>query len=196
MSLELTNYESYSPSSDLGPYRAADYWALPEGEPCELLHGRLIASPSPTALHQIVCLLLSEHFLKVARRSGGIAFAAPMDVILSDDSIVQPDILYIGQSRISIVQDRVLGAPDLVVEVLSSEGSRRDRAEKLDLYASSGVPEYWVVDPKERQIDFLINQGGRFEIQLARDECYQSAKLNEVQIDLADFWREVDARLP
>ena len=83
------------------------------------------------------------------------------------------------------------------IETLEAENrTLRDRVEKLDLYASSGVPEYWVVDPKERQIDFLVNQGGRFEVQLAREERYQSSNLNEVQINLAEIWQEVDARLP
>jgi Uma2 family endonuclease len=68
--------------------------------------------------------------------------------------------------------------------------------EKLDLYARHGVAEYWIVDPQAQVIEFLINEGGRFVVHSPANDRYQSPRLPEVDIQLADFWREVGERLP
>jgi Uma2 family endonuclease len=194
-SFNYESYEAFSPFVDLGPYRAADYWKLPEGEPIELIRGRFVVSPSPIPRHQIALSLLSDRFLDFARTSGGVMMFAPMDVVLSDDTILQPDLLYLSKQRLHIVKDRVEGPPDLVVEVVSGT-ARRDRVEKLDLYARYGVPEYWIVDPQAELIEFLVNESGRFVVQSPVEDRYRSPRLPEVEIHLADFWREVDERLP
>ena len=80
-------------------------------------------------------------------KADGLMFVSPMDVILSDDTILQPDLLYIAKDRRGIVGERVMGAPDLVIEILSPGSDKRDRTEKLDLYTKYGVAEYWIVSP-------------------------------------------------
>jgi Uma2 family endonuclease len=192
---QFESFDAFSPYVAAGPYRAADYWQLPEGEPIELIHGRFVASPSPFSAHQIVAAFLTELFVGIARRSGGIALSAPMDVILSDETIVQPDVIYISAGRRSILRNQVEGPPDLVIEIISGT-ARRDRVEKLDIYARHGVAEYWIVDPQAQLIEFLINESGRFVVQSPANDRYQSPRLPEVEIQLADFWREVDERLP
>jgi Uma2 family endonuclease len=189
------SFESFSPFSDVGPYRAADYWQLPQGEPVELIKGRFVMSPSPLPRHQVVLMLLGEILLQSARNAGGIALCAPMDVVFSDDTILQPDLLYVSNSRRNIVRRRVEGAPDTVVEIISGT-ARRDRVEKLDLYARFQVPEYWIVDPDERVIEFLLNESGRYVVQSPTSNIYQSPRLPEVELALEEFWREVDERLP
>jgi Uma2 family endonuclease len=188
-------FEAFSPFVGVGPYRAADYWQLPEGEPIELIKGRLLVSPSPTSPHQTIVVLLVELLSGIARKSGGIVFCAPMDVVLSNDTILQPDVLYVAKERRPIVKRRVEGPPDLVIEVVSGT-DRRDRVEKLDLYARYGVGEYWIVDPESKLIEFLINENGRFVVQSPANDRYQSPRLPEVEIKLSTFWREVDERLP
>ena len=194
--LHYESFEAFSPFSDLGPYRAADYWNLPEGEPCELMRGRFIMSPSPTPRHQIITALLTELLLIAARQGGGIGLAAPMDVVLSDDTILQPDLLYIAKGRREIVKQRVEGPPDLVIEILSPGTERRDRLAKLDLYARYGVSEYWIVDPAAQLIEFLLNEEGRFVVLSQAKDEFQSPRLPEVKIELAKFWAEVTERLP
>ncbi|HVT19522.1 MAG TPA: Uma2 family endonuclease [Thermoanaerobaculia bacterium] len=181
---------------DLGPYRRQDYEALGEEEPrCELILGRFYVSPSPSPLHQIIAIMLSRQFDSIAETTGGIAFAAPLDVNLAEHSVVQPDILYISAQRRTILQRKIEGAPDLLVEILSPGTARRDRGQKMQLYADFGVREYWVVDAQERQIDFLVNQGGHFVVALPSGGTYRSQALPEVSIDLAAFWRRVAKRL-
>ncbi len=187
-------FTAFSPFSDLGPYRAADYWELPEGEPVELMKGRFIVSPSPNILHQVVVSLLLELLRAASRKTGSIAVCAPMDVILSDDTILQPDLLYVSKRRRGIVKQRINGAPDLVVEIISGS-ARRDRIEKLDLYARYGVAEYWIVEPDAQVIQFLINENGRFVVQSPASNRYQSSRLPEVEIQIPDFWREVDQQM-
>jgi Uma2 family endonuclease len=188
-------FEAFSPLSVAGPYRADDYWKLPEGEPVELIRGRLIMSPSPTPLHQIVISSLSRVLQQAEDKADGLMIFAPMDVFFSDDTILQPDLLYISKGRRDMVGERITGAPDLVIEVLSRGTSRRDKTEKLDLYAKYGVAEYWMVDPVSQVIEFLMLDQGRYVMMQSSDNRYQSQRLPEVEIDLAAFWREVDRRV-
>ncbi len=198
MSTDAIHYETltgFTPLSTLGPYRAADYWQLPEGERVELLRGRFVVSPAPDLTHQTIVGNLYVLLRNIARATGGRAFVAPTDVELNDHSIPQPDVLYVRKERRGILKNRVVGAPDLVVEVVSPHNSRRDRVDKLSLYAEFGVAEYWIVDPVERQFDFLINRGGKFEVQPQSDNRYGSPACPELEIDLTAFWRTVDAEL-
>jgi len=194
-SITYETFTGYSPFSSLGPYRANDYWQLPEGEAVELLRGRLIVSPSPSLLHQFVVGLLYERFAKIAEQSQGFAMVAPMDTVLSDDTIPQPDVIYVRKENRNILKDRVRGVPDLVIEVLSPSTSRRDRLEKLDLYAKHKIAEYWIVDAENRVFDFFVNQEGTFSVTTS-PEIYQSVQFAEVVLDIADFWRVLDERLP
>lgn len=199
MSIGSPQYEEFTgftPCSTVGPYRAADYYQLEEGAPYELIRGRLIMSPSPTSLHQII---VGQLFLKldaIADTSGGRTLLSPIDVIFSDDTILQPDALYLSAERLHQFKERIEGAPDLVVEILSPGTGRRDRTEKLDLYAKYQVPEYWIVDPATQVFEFLLLQDGEYVVQRQPDDRYQSPRLPEIEIDLAAFWAEVERRLP
>ena len=132
-----------------------DYVLLPDdGKRYEILDGDLYVTPSPTARHQRVSrnlmLALTEH---VTTNGLGEVFAAPLDTILADDAIAQPDILFVSNERRQIVRDWVHGAPDLVVEILSPSTRDRDRILKRRLYARHGVRELWLVDPEARTVE-------------------------------------------
>jgi Uma2 family endonuclease len=193
--VQYETFDACSPYDAAGPYRAADYWQLPEGESVELLRGRFMMSPSPIPLHQIVAGRLNRILQKAEIADGGLALLAPMDVVLADDTVVQPDLLYIAQDRRSIVQNCIEGPPDLIIEILSPTTERRDRLEKLDLYARYRVAEYWMVDPQKELFEFLINQQGRFVVMSSSGGRYQSPCLPRIEIDLASFWQEVKDRL-
>jgi Uma2 family endonuclease len=196
MSVALLESSPLLPLEGLGRYRRADYEALPEEPRCELIYGRFHVSPSPTLLHQFLVIALSHELHEIAMANGGLALAAPMDVHLADHSVVQPDILYICAENQGIVDRWIEGSPDLVVEVLSPGNVRRDRNDKLALYAEAGVREYWIVDAVERQIEFLTLREGAWEHQTPRGSHYQSPQISEIRIDLETFWRSVEQRFP
>ena len=132
----------------------SDYCKTPDDERWELIDGELIMAPSPTTIHQAVLLSLCTQLYRfVSERGLGNVFISPIDVVLSDVTVVQPDLLFVSNGRMRIVSERnIRGAPDLVVEVLSPSTARRDWRVKMDLYAEQGAEEYWVVDPDGQRI--------------------------------------------
>ena len=187
-------YETEAPygiRTELGPYREADYLALPDEPRCELLYGRFVLMHSPVLRHQLVVSRLIAFFMEFADAHQGVAIVAPMDVRLADHSVVQPDILYVSPENKGVLHDRVRGAPDLVVEVLWPSTARRDLGEKLKLYGESGIREYWVVDPVGRAFEFLIADAGGFRVATADAEVYRSPAIEGLELDIDAFWRAV-----
>ena len=132
-----------------------DFLGFPEdGRRHELIDGDHYVSPSPNTKHQRLVLNLAAALVGFTRpRSLGQVFCAPMDVVLSDFDVVEPDVLFVARERLSIItEDNLIAAPDLMVEVLSDSTRRRDEITKRHLYERFGVREYWVVDP---QIDVV-----------------------------------------
>jgi Uma2 family endonuclease len=196
VTLDLLTETPLAPPAGLGPFRQRDYEALPDEPRCELLFGRLYVMPGPTLQHQATLQAMWLHLNRIAQASGGRAYFAPLDVALADHSVVQPDAIYVSPERFGALRRRIEGAPNLLVEVLSPGTARRDRGEKLMLYAQTGIREYWIVDHEVRQIELLINEAGRFVVVLPEAGRYQSQSLPEVHLDVADFWRQVETQLP
>lgn len=123
--------------------------------PREVVDGMVREPPSPFCSHQSVVLrtarVLCDH---VEREHLGTVAVAPLDVVLDRERvlIVQPDVLFVSTARLSIIQEQVWGAPDLVVEVLSPGTEARDRHERRAWYRQYGVREYWLIDPQHEQI--------------------------------------------
>ena len=187
-------YESETPHATrtgLGPYREADYLQLPDEPRCELLYGRLPVTPTPTVRHQLVVVGLVQPLHAFASRHGGYAVVSPVDVVLAEHSIVQPDVIYVSKERAGTVRQRVEGAPDLVIEILSPGTARRDLGEKLRLYAESGVTEYWIVDPELETFELLENTPTGFRVGLPEGSVYRSAAIAGLELDLEAFWRGV-----
>lgn len=144
----------------------AEYLKLPDDQRYEVLEGELMMTPAPGTGHQRVLVALTGLFYAYQRERGtGELLAAPCDVILSEQNVVQPDLLFIRQERLSIIQERgVFGAPDLVIEILSPSTAQRDQEVKRRLYSEHGVEEYWIVDPQARVVEVLTQQGGGLEL--------------------------------
>ena len=144
----------------------ADYAKTPDDERYELLDGELVKVPTPLVNHQRV---LGNLMLKVAsfvwERNLGCVYPRPTDVVLSDTTVVEPDILYVSSQRSHIITlENIQGAPDLVVEIFDPPTAERDRTVKLDLYAQYGVKEYWIVDPDDKTITVLLRGESHFEV--------------------------------
>lgn len=128
-----------------------DYLYLPEdGRRHEILDGEHSVSPAPSPRHQLVVLrLLLVLGNWIVERELGQLFPAPIDVVLSPSDVVQPDLAFVAADRLNLVSEtNLIGAPDLVIEVLSSSSRRRDLLTKRHLYEKYGVAEYWAVDPE------------------------------------------------
>jgi Uma2 family endonuclease len=191
MAVEYVAESPVEAPAKLGPYREHDYWKLPDEPRCELLYGSLVVTPSPVVRHQLVLgrlhLLLAAH----AAAHGGLAIVAPMDVRLADHSIVQPDLIYVSAARRAVVRERIFGAPDLLVEVLSPSTARRDLGPKLKLYADSGVAEYWLADPERETFEFLENRDGAFVVRLPDAGTYASRTIAGLTVGVEAFWSEL-----
>lgn len=141
-----------------------DYRRLPEGAPYELIGGKLVMTPSPGKRHQIVLKrllkLLDKH---VEEKDAGEVLCAPRDVYLASTEVYQPDILFVAKDRLDIsAEDKVNGAPDLIVEILSPSNAYYDLKKKFKAYEKYGVKEYWIIDPEEVSIEVYESVDGKF----------------------------------
>jgi len=144
-------------------YTVADYQLLEEGAPFQLINYDLIMSPSPNSYHQLVSgeiFFFIKTFLNNTNDSG-LVISAPMDVVLDDGNVYQPDIIYISEKRKNqLVKERIEGAPDLVIEILSPSTGYYDLRYKKDIYERYGVKEYIIIDPmKETAESYFLTDG-------------------------------------
>ena len=124
----------------------------------ELTFGTLVREPAPTPGHQgVIMNIAAALFWHVKVNDLGFVCTSPVDVVFDEarNLVLQPDLIFVSGERSHIVRDRVWGAPDLIVEVLSPGNTRRDREDKRGWYADYGVREYWIVDDAEARIEVL-----------------------------------------
>ncbi len=178
-----------------GQWTYADYKRLPDdGWRYEVIRGELKMSPAPKPRHQLVSLNLALAMVNFVKQGKlGQVLTAPVDVRLGElADPVQPDILFIRQERLSIIQEGwIEGAPDLIVEILSPGNWLDDRRIKYRVYAQAGVTEYWIVDPDRREIEVFVLRRGDYML-LGRFSSGETA-FSEV---LAGFKVEVDQVCP
>lgn len=138
-----------------GDFTLADYYAWPEEERVELIDGVIYDMAAPLTIHQMILMELAGQFRDFVNRQNGecVIFVAPFDVQLDKDdrTMVQPDISVICD-RNKLNRRGCYGAPDLVVEILSSSTMKKDVLIKLKKYVEAGVREYWMVDPDGKKI--------------------------------------------
>lgn len=159
-----------------------DYLKLPEkpGVRCEVIEGKLVQEPPPSVLHQRVShrlqMLLWNYFHSVDPE--GDVLSAPLDVVLSDATVVQPDLLYIpGSAKAALDDVHIYIPPKLVVEITSPFTSRKDRLVKMKIYRDAGVEHYWLVDLEGRFI----------EAYALRDNGYVRAAESDTVLTHPDF---------
>ena len=160
-----------------------EYLRTPESVlPQELAYGVLRLADAPTTRHQSAVfafgLALNRH---VRRLELGRVYLSPVDVVLDVDRhlVVQPDLVFVAQARLAIVHDRIWGAPDLALEVLSPNPRVGDLDERLGWFASCGVRECWLLHQLERVVDVIgfANGGISERRRYARDVVMQSRVL-------------------
>jgi Uma2 family endonuclease len=135
-----------------------DYLLLPEDKRYEIVDGDLCVVAAPNIRHQRISRELLDNLLHYVRNGNlGEVLAAPCDVILSEENVIQPDILFVRNERLGIISELNLqGAPDLVIEILWAGTRSKDLEIKRKIYARFGVQEYWIVDPDEARVEVLL----------------------------------------
>ena len=168
-------------------YTWDDYRTWPDNERWEIIDGVAYnMTPAPSVKHQNVagnffCQLKHKLANKTCK-----PFIAPVDVILSEYDIVQPDVIVVCDTN-KITESNIKGAPDLVVEILSPATALKDLREKKNLYEKSGVKEYIVIDPLEEYVerfwlggDGIYNRGEVFGPQ----DALQLKSLEGIEVNL------------
>ena len=127
-----------------------------DGNRYEAIKGDIYVTPAPTTRHQRVSRRLDKALDRLLEEPGlGEIFVAPYGVEFpATGEGVQPDIVFVARERYEVIAEAgLVGAPNLVVEILSPSTASRDRTIKLELYERQGVREYWIVDPDEHVVD-------------------------------------------
>jgi len=142
-----------------------EYLATPKSvAPHELIFGALRVADSPSPTHQatVAALFLALHD-HVSARSLGTVWFAPLDVILDAERalVVQPDLFFIARDGAAMVADKVRGAPDLVIEVLSPKPRVGDVDERVSWFRDYGVRECWLVHQTRRTLEVFQFDAGR-----------------------------------
>lgn len=143
---------------------------IPEGDTgiYELLNGEIVRRSSPNTPHQRTSLnLLLKLGMYNAEKNLGQLFHAPYDVYLDENNAgIQPDILFVSHERDFVIRENngVVGAPDLVIEILSKGTAGKDKGIKKDLYEQFAVREYWIVDPSALSVEVYRMENNRYRL--------------------------------
>ena len=180
-----------------GTYTARDYVSWKLAEYVELIGGKIFKmSPAPARRHQDVAVqltrILADHF-----RHGCHVYASPFDVYLvhpGEDwrdakNIVEPDLCVICDKN-KLHDHGCVGAPDLVIEILSPGTAAKDLGPKRDLYQEYGVHEYWVVHPRDQTVVIHTLENGKYRLLpiLAAGNRIQSVTFPALSFDLSEVF--------
>ena len=173
-------------------YTYKDYLLIDDDKRYEILRGGLIMVPAPFTIHQRLLIRLSVIFSNfIKEKKLGEVLVAPTDVVLAEDIVVQPDILFINKERLDIIKEAaIMDSPDLIVEIVSPSSASYDTVEKRDIYEEYGVKEYWLVFPQEKAIEVLT-----LESNIYREFCkgrktgiVKSKIIDGLEVDLKEVF--------
>jgi Uma2 family endonuclease len=162
-----------------------EYYQLPEyaeHDLIQLIDGEVIIGMPPIPRHQAIVIEIIFFLKTYSQEKKGQVYTAPIDVYLDEHNSFEPDVLYLTpETNCKVEEKRLVGAPDLVVEVLSPSTAKYDRDEKQRTYERHGVREYWIVDPVHELVEVRVWQEGVFDYQGAYgiEDSFQSKTLAE-----------------
>lgn len=168
-------------------YSYADYLTWDDDRRYEIIDGEVFDMTSPGVLHQSISMELARVFANFFENTPCKVFAAPLDVLLAKNTskaeevftVVQPDIMVVCDPK-KIEEHGIVGAPDLVVEIISPSTSAKDNIIKRRIYEQAGVNEFWLVHPVDRLIRvYKLGKDGLF----GREDIYD----DQAQIEIAQF---------
>jgi Uma2 family endonuclease len=148
------------------PRTAVDVFKLlPQGVHCQVIDNTIYMSPSPIFEHQnIILKIAAQIHTLVTENSLGVCIVSPIDVYLNADNVFQPDIVYLSKKNISLIKKdgKIHGTPDMVIEVLSPGNENDDKIKKRKVYELCGVKEYFIVDPKSKEVISCYGKNKKF----------------------------------
>ncbi len=170
-----------------------DYLKLDDDKRYEVINGRLEEMPAPGFEHQDILMVLAYiMFGFVKLKKLGKVLPSPFDVILAENIIVQPDIVFVSSEDLkNIKEGRLFGTPDLVVEIVSPSTTRRDTVVKKGIYEEFGVKEYWIVYPDEKAMEvWVLGESGKYELySFAEKEGKVKSKVLEgLEVDIKEVF--------
>ncbi len=178
-----------------------DYLAWPEEERWQIINGKAYnMSPAPNLDHQAILGELHRQIANYLLDKTCRVFASPVDIIFpkSDqdikktEDVVQPDIIVVCDHKKLHERKRCIGAPDLVIEILSPSTAYIDMRDKRNLYEREGVREYWIVDPVHKTLQACILDGSKYRFPeiYSREDKIKVSILPELEIDLNLVFKE------
>ena len=169
----------------------ADYQKWPDEERWEIIDGEAYTmSPAPTTRHQAILGALAREFLNYFHNKKCTPFLSPIDIKLSEEDIVQPDIVVVCD-KTQIKETHIEGAPSLAVEIISPSSAMQDRMRKMQLYAEAGVREYWIVTPYPLMVEIFLLDGKNYRIHKAfdRNDILASGIFRNLRINLKEVFK-------
>jgi Uma2 family endonuclease len=163
----------------------------PPGLRLELAHGEIAMSPSPSYDHSYTDRMLSHILVAHIEENDLGALVGDVDTIFNDLNVRRPDIIFIAKARLKLIKGHGIPIiPDLCVEILSPGSATTDQTDKFDLYASSGLPHYWLVDPKGHTFDAYKLTGKKFvRVATGRErDTVKAPPFSSLKIPLARLW--------
>ncbi len=191
------------PFTEYGTYSYADYLTWEIDEMVELINGKVFraAAAAPRRKHQEVAGSLYSRFLAHLEGKNCKVFISPFDVRIPVKSKKNEDIFTVVQPDICVVCDRskldeagCIGAPDLIVEVLSPGNNKKELKNKFEVYEESGVHEYWIIHPSEETLIIYTLGNGNYQPSrlFSHGDIVKSACIAGFELDLEDFFEKID----
>lgn len=168
----------------------AAYAEIPQdGLRHEIIGGEHYVNPAPNTYHQQISRRIQFQLYDQLELTGvAQVFDAPVDLELSDGDIVQPDLLVISRAKYSMITlSKIVGVPDLIVEIVSPSNKDHDLRIKRGLYERMGVPEFWIVLPDEQQVLKCILSSGSYQEETHMQKIMTTLEPHAV-VDLTKVW--------
>jgi Uma2 family endonuclease len=183
-------------------YTYADYLTWRIEERLEIIKGWVMRMAAPSIPHQTIQMQMIGEMIPYFKNHSCRFLAAPTDVCLvrknakNEDikTVLQPDLLVVCDLSKIKTNRNIIGAPDLIVEILSPGNSRKEMQSKYEVYEENGVKEYWIVYPEAKSINvFVLNEHEKF-IGLrphTEGDILTSILFPELKVDLNEVFKNV-----
>lgn len=200
MEKDNPNNNFNEPFSEYGRYTYADYLTWEIDEMVELIKGKVFRQiAAPRRIHQEVSGRVFTKMHNYLEKRPCKVYAAPFDVRLPNktkknediDTVVQPDICVVCNPE-KLDELGCVGAPDLIVEILSPGNNRKELKNKYEVYEASGVKEYWVIHPSEGTLLIYTLQNGKYKTSklYCTGDVVKSQAIEGFSLDLEDIFEE------